>query len=161
MKRTLIILAALLSLPAMAEPQFIAERQEGLKLVQSGKHVEAAAFFVKLAETAPKPEQKGDALRHAALATACNKQIDEALVLAERIPIKPESHFAKIQIYLEARKWAEVLKATEMLGAAKWPDGLVYPTLMASGPTYVKGSGLPDQVLMDQVTAVPPQAVQK
>ena len=55
MKRTILILVALLTLPAWAEPPFIAERQEGLKLVQSGKHVEAAAFFVKLAETAPKP----------------------------------------------------------------------------------------------------------
>jgi tetratricopeptide (TPR) repeat protein len=131
MKRTIFTLAALLAMPAMAEPQFIAERQEGLKLVQSGKHVEAAAYFVKLADTAAKPEQKGDALRHAALATARNKQIDEALLLAERIPLKPEADFAKIQIYLEARKWAEVLKAAEMLDAATWPDGLIYPTLMA------------------------------
>jgi tetratricopeptide (TPR) repeat protein len=131
MKRTILILVALLALPAMAEPHFIAERQEGLKLVQSGKHVEAAAFFVKLAATAPNPEQKADALRQAALAAARNKQIDEALVLAERITLKPESHFAKVQIYLEARKWADVLKAAEMLDAATWPDGLVYPTLMA------------------------------
>ena len=131
MKRTILILVALLTLPAMAEPHFIAERQVGLKLVQSGKHAEAAAFFVKLAETAPKPEQKSDALRQAALAAARNKQIDEALVLAERIPLKPESHFAKVQIYLEARKWAELLKAAEMLDAATWPDGLIYPTLMA------------------------------
>jgi len=131
MKRTIFILAALLALPAMAEPHFIAERQEGLKLVQSGKHVEAAAFFVKLADTAPKPEQKGDALRHAALATARNKQIDEALLLAERIPLKPDADFTKVQIFLEARKWAEVMKAAERLDAATWPDGLVYPTLMA------------------------------
>ena len=128
---TALLLAPLTALPVLAEPQFIAERQEGLKLVQSGKHAEAAAFFVKLAETALKPEQKADALSHAALATARNKKIDEALVLAERIPLKPEFHFAKIQIFLEARKWAEVLKATEMLDAATWPDGLVYPTLMA------------------------------
>lgn len=131
MKRTLLILAALLSLPAMAEPHFIAERQEGLKLVQSGKHAEAAAFFVKLADTTPQPEQKGDALRHAALATARNKQIDEALLLAERIPLKPDADFTKVQIFLEARNWADVLKASEMLNAATWPDGLVYPTLMA------------------------------
>jgi len=131
MKRTLLILAALLSLPAMAEPHFIAERQEGLKLVQSAKHAEAAAFFVKLADTAAKPEQKGDALRHAAMATARNKQIDEALLLAQRIPLKPDADFAKVQIYLEARKWAEALKASEMLDAATWPDSLIYPTLMA------------------------------
>ena len=131
MKRTLLILATLLSLPAMAEPQFMAERQEGLKLVQSGKHVEAAAYFVKLADTAATPEQKGDSLRHAALATARNKQIDEALLLAERIPLKPDADFTKVQIFLEARKWAEVMKAAEMLDAATWPDGLIYPTLMA------------------------------
>ena len=131
MKRTILILVALLALPAIAEPHFIAERQEGLNLVQSGKHAEAAAFFVKLAESADKPEQKADALRHAALATARNKQIEAALVLADRIPLKPEADFAKIQIYVEARKWAEVLKAAEMLDATTWPDGLVYPTLLA------------------------------
>ena len=55
MIRPILFLITIIALPAWAEPHFIAERQEGLKLVQSGKHVEAAAFFVKLAETAPKP----------------------------------------------------------------------------------------------------------
>jgi len=128
---TALFLAPLTPLPVWAEPHFIAERQEGLKLVQGGKHEEAAAFFVKLADTAAKPEQKADALSHAALATARNRQIDEALLLAERIPLKPEFHFARIQIYLEARKWAELLKATEILDAATWPDSLIYPTFMA------------------------------
>ncbi len=99
--------------------------------MQSGKHAEAAAFFVNLADRALKPEQKGDALRHAALATARNKKIDEALLLADRIPTKPDSDFAKVQIFLEARKWSELLKATEMLDAATWPDNLIYPTLIA------------------------------
>jgi tetratricopeptide (TPR) repeat protein len=128
---TALLLVSLPALPVLAEPHYIAERQEGLKLVQSGKHAEAAAFFVKLADTAAKQEQKADALSQAALATARNKQIDEALLLADRIPLKPESHFARIQIYLEARKWAELLKAAEMLDAVTWPDRLVYPTLMA------------------------------
>lgn len=131
MKRTIFIFAALLSLPALAEPHFIAERQEGLKLAQSGKHAEAAAFFVKLAETAAKPEQKGDALRHAAIATARNKQLEAALLLADQIPLKPDADFTKVQIYLETRQWAELLKATERLDAASWPDSLIYPTLMA------------------------------
>ncbi len=133
MKHTFIalFLASLTALPVLAEPHFIAERREGLKLVQSGKHAEAAAFFVKLADAAAKPEQKGDALSQAALATARNKQIEAALQLADQIPIKAESLFAKIQIYLEARKWAELLKATERLDSATWPDSLIYPTLMA------------------------------
>jgi tetratricopeptide (TPR) repeat protein len=133
MKHTFIalLLASLTALPVLAEPHFIAERQEGLKLVQGGKHAEAAALFVKLADAAAKPEQKGDALSQAALATARNRQIDEALLLAERIPLKPQSLSAKIQIYLEARKWTELLKATERLDAATWPDSLIYPTLMA------------------------------
>ncbi|MFT5470575.1 MAG: tetratricopeptide (TPR) repeat protein [Verrucomicrobiales bacterium] len=131
-----LLLAPLAPLPVLAEPHFIAERQEGLKLTQSGKHAEAAAFFVKLAETAAKPEQKADALRHAALATARNKQIEAALLLADQIPLKPESHFARIEIYLDARKWAELLEATEMLDAATWPDRLIYPTLMARARAY-------------------------
>jgi tetratricopeptide (TPR) repeat protein len=128
---TALLLVLLPALPVLAEPHYIAERQAGLKLVQSGKHAEAAASFVKLADTATKPEQKADALLQAALATARNKQIDQALLLADRIPLKPESHFARIQIYLEARKWAELLKAAGMLDAATWPDRLIYPTLIA------------------------------
>ena len=133
MKHTFIalFLASLTALPVLAEPHFIAERREGLKLVQSGKHAEAAAFFVKLADAAAKPEQKGDALSQAALASARNKQIEAALLLADQIPIKAESHFVRIQIYLEARKWAELLKATELLDAVTWPDSLIYPTLMS------------------------------
>ena len=128
---TALLLVSLPPLPLLAEPHYLAERQEGLKLVESGKHAEAAAFFVELADTATKPEQKADSLLQAALATARNKQIDEALLLADRIPLEPESHFAKIQIYLEARKWAELLKATESLDETTWPDRLIYPTLMA------------------------------
>jgi tetratricopeptide (TPR) repeat protein len=131
MIRPILILVTVLALPALAEPHFIAERQDGLKLVQSGKNAEAAAFFVKLAETAAKPEQKGDALRHAALATARNKQVEAALLLADQIPLKPEADFTRVQIYLETRQWAELLKATERLDADSWPDALIYPTLMA------------------------------
>lgn len=131
MIRPILFLVTLLAPPAWAEPQFIAERQEGLKLVQGSKHAEAAAFFLKLAETAAKPEQKGDALRHAALATARNKQIEAALLLADTIPLKPDADFTKVQIYLETRKWAELLTAAERLDADSWPDALIYPTLMA------------------------------
>jgi tetratricopeptide (TPR) repeat protein len=131
MIRPILILVTLLALPARAEPHFIAERQDGLKLVQGGKHAEAAAFFVKLAEAAHKPEQKADALRHAAIATARNKQIEAALLLADQIPLKPDADFTKAQIYLETRKWAELLTATERLDADSWPDALIYPTLMA------------------------------
>lgn len=131
MKQTIFCVVALLAVPAWAEPHFIAERQEGLKLVQGGKHAEAAAFFVKLAETARKPEQKADALRHAALATARNKDLEAALLLADKIPLKPDADFAKVQIYLETRKWAELLMAAKNLDTAAWPDALIYPTLMA------------------------------
>ena len=131
MIRPILFLITIIALPAWAEPHFIAERQEGLKLVQSGKHAEAAAFFVKLADTAAKPEQKADALSHAALATARNKQLEAALLLADKIPLKPDADFTKAQIYLETRKWAELLTATERLDADSWPDALIYPTLMA------------------------------
>ena len=57
--------------------------------MQGGTHAEAAAFFVKLAETTAKPEQKGDALRHADIATARNKQLETALLLTDKIPLKP------------------------------------------------------------------------
>lgn len=126
-----VCLLAILGLPAWAEPHYIAERQQGLVLVQSGKHAEAAAFFVRLAGTARKPEQKADALRQAALATARDRRIEEALRLADQIPLPPESHFTKILIYQEARKWAELLKAAEPFDQEAWPDSLIYPTLMA------------------------------
>jgi tetratricopeptide (TPR) repeat protein len=129
--RTIHFLIVLFAQPAWAEPQFITQRQEGIKLMQGGKPAEAAASFVKLAETAAKPEQKADALRHAAIATARNKQIEEALLLADRIPLKPDAEFTKVQIYLEARQWPELLKAAESLDVDVWPDTLIYPTLMA------------------------------
>jgi hypothetical protein len=37
----------------------------------------------------------------------------------------------------------------------------VWVSLKFTGPTYVKDSRSPDQVLIDQVIAVPPQSVQK
>ncbi|MFN0075402.1 MAG: hypothetical protein ACKVY0_02895, partial [Prosthecobacter sp.] len=60
-----------------------------------------------------------------------NKQLEAALLLADRIPLKSDADFAKVQIFLETRQWAELLKAAERLDANAWPDGLIYPTLMA------------------------------
>lgn len=131
-------LSAVAALMAASMPLFgnyPSARAEGLELLQSGKNAEAAEFFVALAETVRqrRPEQKADALRHAALATARNQQVEEALVLAEQIPLEPESLFAKIQIFEEARQWNDVAETAALLNTNTWPDKLIYPALMTRG----------------------------
>jgi tetratricopeptide (TPR) repeat protein len=106
-------------------------RAEGMELLQSGKNAEAAEFFVALAETVRRPVQKADALRHAALAAARNQQIEEALLLADQIPLEPESLLAKIQVFQEARQWNHVEETAALLDTNTWPDKLIYPALMA------------------------------
>ncbi len=101
MKQTIFCLIALIALPAWAEPHFIAERQEGLKLVQGGKHCRGCGIFREAgrAETARKPEQKADALRHAALATARNKDLEAALFWRTRFRSNRTPTLPKVQIY--------------------------------------------------------------
>lgn len=100
-------------------------------MLQTGKNAEATEFFIALAEKVRRPEQKSDALRHAALAIGRHQQIEEALLLAGQIPIESESVFAKIQIFQEAQQWNDVVETAALLDTNTWPDRLIYPTLMA------------------------------
>ena len=107
------------------------ERTDGMKLVSEGQHKAAAEFFVQLAEKHANPVQQSDALTIAALATAKDGRPEEALKLAERIPVPTMAQFCKISLLEEARQWQTLVDAAEEIDLTTWPEMLIFPALMA------------------------------
>ena len=104
-------------------------RTEGMELVSAGKNEAAAEFFVRLAESYPKPFQQSDALAIAALATAKAGRPEEAMKLADRIPEPEMAQLCKIKLLEETRQWQALLD--QEIGLKTWPENLIFPALMA------------------------------
>ena len=122
---TLAFLAA--SLPLMGN--YPGARTEGMELVSAGKNEAAAEFFVRLAESYPKPFQQSDALAIAALATAKAGRPEEAMKLADRIPEPEMAQLCKIKLLEETRQWQALLD--QEIDLKTWPENLIFPALMA------------------------------
>jgi len=104
-------------------------RTEGMELVSAGKNEAAAEFFVRLAESYPKPFQQSDALAIAALATAKAGRPEEAMKLADRIPEPEMAQLCKIKLLEETRQWQALLD--QEIDLKTWPENLIFPALMA------------------------------
>lgn len=124
---TLVFLAT--SLPLFAN--YPNARTEGMELVNAGQHEAAAEFFVRLAESHPKPFQKSDALALAAMATAKAGRPEEAMELAAQIPDPAVGQLCKIQLLEETSQWQALLESAQEIDFNAWPERLIFPALMA------------------------------
>ena len=81
-------------------------------LVEAGKETEALAAYVKLAEETPMGERlKSDVLERAARCADRLGDYEQAMALAERIPLKPFSARRRMAFMAKRRKFGELLEA--------------------------------------------------
>lgn len=114
----------LLASAANASGDYIADRQAAVSLVKAGKHDEALAAFLKLAETAQSDLQKSDALQQAALAAERLQQPDRALELARQIPLAPVSKTCQMQVLDSERKYQEIVDRFGQEEISGWPESV-------------------------------------
>jgi len=127
-------MAACLSLPAPAElPE---DFQAAMELYNKKDFAGAQASFVKVSETAPTPKSKSECLAYAAACLGKLKQYDQAVELAQKIPLKPIAANCRMGIMLENGKQKELIEAFKDEDINTWPDYLVHHGFYNRGCAY-------------------------
>lgn len=125
-----------LSLVAGTLADYVAEREKAVKLMYSGGAAEALAIFTNLAANASSDFQKSDALELAANCAHNLKKQDLALELAGQIPMAGVSKQCRMNILLNAGKYADLIAAFKAEDIESWPAG---ESVIARG-LYYRGS---------------------
>ena len=115
---------------------YVADREAAVELIGSGKHEEALAAFIKMAEGDFTDFQKSDALEQAALCANRLKRYDQAMKLAQQIPMEPVSKTCQMKSMTGNRKWQEVIDRFKDEDIDSWPDWLIGEASRARGRAY-------------------------
>jgi len=112
---------------------YVADREAAVKLQRAGKYQEALDAFLKMAGGEVTEVQKSDALHQAAYCAYRLKDYDQAMKLAERIPIEGESKATRLVLLNWMRKWKQAIAEFKSEDIAAWPDHVKYEAYRARG----------------------------
>lgn len=133
-KLTSAILIALTVAPAFGD--YLSDRKAALELVQAGKQEEALSAWIAMAEATTSKVQQTDAFWQAALCADRLKQADQALELAQRIPLAPHAKTCRMQILEGNRRWQEIVDDFQKEDIAAWPESLRGAAYLSRGYAY-------------------------
>ena len=136
MLKPIVAFAVVLSCGAIARADYPADRKAAMKLVWSGRHEEALAAFLKMVETAASDVQKSDALDLAAMCAHRLKRNDQAMKLAQRIPLAPASKTCQMRVLTQNRKWREVADTFKDEDLDAWPEYLAAEAFYMRGQAH-------------------------
>ena len=136
MLRHLALLAVVLSSGVSLGADYIADREAAIELAGSGKLEEAQAAFIKMSEGDFTAFQKSDALEQAALCANRLKRYDQAMELAQQIPLEPVSKACQMTIMSSNRKWREVIDKFKDEDIDSWPDWVIGEASHTRGRAY-------------------------
>ena len=117
-----IALATLLAWTVSASADYIADREAAVKLVGAKQYEEALAAFTRMAAGNVTDFQKSDALEQAAACAQRLKRCDQAMELAQQIPLAPMSKTCQMRIMMGKRKRRELLAKFKDEDISRWPD---------------------------------------
>lgn len=129
-------LAVILSCGVSLSADYVADRKAAVELAGSGKHEEALSAFTKMAEGDFTDFQKSDALEQAALCANRVKRYDQAMELAQQIPLEPVSKACQMKIMSSNRKWREVVDKFKDEDIDSWPDWVIGEASHTRGRAY-------------------------
>lgn len=119
-----------------ARADYPADRKAAEDLMRTGKSAEAMAAFIKLAEGPLTDMQKSDALDRAARLADSLKKYDQAMELAQKIPLAPVSKTCQMAIMQNNYKRAELIEKFKDEDIAAWPDSLKGEAFFQRGLCY-------------------------
>ncbi|MFA7159390.1 MAG: hypothetical protein WC299_08820 [Kiritimatiellia bacterium] len=136
MKKIIMLVLALSFSTCLQAADYVAEREKAVKLMYSGGQSEALTIFTNLAAGASSDFQKSDALELAANCANALRKHDLALELAGQIPMPGVSKQCRMNILLNAGKYADLIAAFKAEDIESWPAG---ESVIARG-LYCRGS---------------------
>jgi tetratricopeptide (TPR) repeat protein len=134
--KRIIALSLVLMCGGAVGADYPADRKTVMALVFAGKHQEALAAFMKMAEGPISDFQESDALEQAVLCANSLKQYDKAMDLAKKIPLQPVSRTCQMRILMEERKWQEVIDKFKDEDIDRWPEDVAANAFHCRGGAY-------------------------
>lgn len=125
-----------LSFVVMAD--YASDYKAAMDLYSKGKSQEAQEAFVKLADTAPAPENKAECLGYAADSLGKLKKYDEAMALARKIEVKAISMNTQMGIMFDNGKFKELTEAFKDEDISVWPEDYRGLGFFRRGSAYSK-----------------------
>lgn len=121
---------------ASAEGDYVTERKAAVALVHTGKHDEALAAFLRMADIAASAVQKSDALRQAALCADTLQRHELAVELAKKIPLAPLSKACQMQLMEGRRQWQVIVEKYKDEDFHTWPESVRGDAFFGRGHAY-------------------------
>ncbi len=131
-------IACVLLLTGTALADYPADREEAMKLVRAGKHEQALAQLVALADAAADPLQKSDALSQASACAQALKQSQQAMDLAKQIPLPALSRLVQMRVLSGDRAYPALLAQFKDEDLSKWPEDQAGEAHYLRGLSYHK-----------------------
>lgn len=132
MSATIILLCCI----AAARGDYIAGRNAAEQLARTGEGEKALRAYLDLAAGMVTPFQKSDAMMQASLLANRLGRTDEAIEIAQAIPLEPQSKIAQMLILDHHRRWTEALQQFGEDDMAAWPDHVKGEALYRRGLMY-------------------------
>lgn len=136
MKHAISAAIILLCCIVAARGDYIAGRNAAEQLARAGESEKALRAYLDLAAGMVTPFQKSDALMQASLLANRLGRTDEAIEIAQGIPLEPQSKIAQMRILEHHRRWTEALQQFGEDDMASWPDHVKGEALYQRGLMY-------------------------
>jgi len=136
MARRLVVFGIVISCCMHLSADYISDREAAIKMVEAGKYEEALAAFVRMAEGDVTDFQKSDALEQAALCANRLERYDQAMKLAQSIPLQPVSKTVQMRLMADNRKWNELIDKFKDEDIDNWPESVAGEAFYLRGRTY-------------------------
>jgi len=131
-----VALAVVLAWTACASADYVADREAAVKLVEAKQYEKALDAFTKMAAGDVTDFQKSDALEQAAACAQRLKRCDQAMELAQQIPMEPMSKTSRMRLMMARRQRRELLAAFKDEDIARWPDTVIGQASYLRGRAY-------------------------
>ncbi|MFC1453966.1 tetratricopeptide repeat protein [Verrucomicrobiota bacterium] len=121
-----------------ARADYTADRQAALAMVAAKQHEQALAAFLVMGETAQNDYQRSDAFEQAAMCALTLQRLDEALRLADRIPLRPHARTVRMRLMAEQKQWQQIVDTFKDVDPSDWPRSAAGEAFYLRGLAYCK-----------------------
>jgi tetratricopeptide (TPR) repeat protein len=153
MTKTSIAAGILFILSMIALADLPGDFQAAVELYNKKDYPKAQEAFMKASETAPTPKSKSECLAYAASSLSRQKQYDQAMELAFKIPVKPMAANCRMGIMLDNGKNKELIEAFKDEDVGAWQDYIIHHGYYNRGTAY-RLAGKSEAALKDLEKAV-------
>lgn len=141
---TALVLLLSLGSASAAVDSYYWERRSALGMAQDDQPHAAVEALLELAGNAANPYQRSDALEQAAMIAARAGDTDQALSLAQDIPLKPNATVVYMRLLANNQRWDEIIETYSDTDFSDWPPSIAEEAFYTRGRAFRENARKPE-----------------